>query len=215
MAIDYVSGTGPGFAALDLDPASAAWVMAHKDAVRARRAAVRYLDDPPHLTLCVGDYLEHSRVINALHVVAERTASVVADTADWLVFRDDPLTGGHTLACAFSPMAAATQRVVQASVLAAISPLRDPARSAARYAAHMAQLSPLRQASVVRYGFPFTGEDWIPHVSIASIAPAAWDEVWTEMQRRPPPAQFVFSGLVWYALDGERPVRHAVFPFAS
>jgi 2'-5' RNA ligase len=205
-----VSDPGPAFLALDPGAWLGGAIQAAKDEVRALAGSQRYLEDPPHLTLFVGVFTDRSAVPAVLAGAVPEAPSI--GVQGWHVFRDDPLTGGHTLVAALDPAGMAPLRRLQAAALATVAPLRDLRASRDRYAAVHDRLSPVRQASLDRHGFPFTGDDWHPHVSVASIAALAWDPVWSALAARAPHGTARMPALVWYALDGDRPRRLAEVP---
>lgn len=206
----------PAFIALEPEARLHHAIAAAKQAVRSTVGSQRYLDDPPHLTLQVGWFPDLTQVDA---VVARCAATLIAPTVEvsgWQVFRDDPLTGGHTVVTAMTSDSQETLRHIQQQMLTTVAPLRDAAASQARYLPAWDRLTPLRQASVERWGFPFTGADWSPHVSVASIAPAAWDAVWPALGPLAPLGRYRFSHLVLYRLDDQQiATRLSEYPLAT
>jgi 2'-5' RNA ligase len=207
-----MSDGGAAFLALDPEPWLAAAIHAAKATVRDLVGAQRYLDDPPHLTLFVGSFPDRLAVARRLAEQAASWRAPVAAAVGWHVFHDDPLTGGHTVVARLEPGALAPLRRLQGDALAAVAPLRDLDASRARYAGARDRLAPVRLESLDRHGFPFTGDDWQPHVSVASIATAAWSVAWPAIEAMAPRGAVRFPSLGWYALDGDRPRRLAEVP---
>ncbi len=193
------------FAALIPDATWCEHLLACKAAVRAIAGPQRYLDDPPHLTVFLAAFADPEAWCGVVTNCAGTLQAPTVQIDGWHVFRDDPLTGGHTPVCAVGAAGQEALRAVQAKIIAALAPRRDAAASRERYADTWTRLSSMRQASVLAHGFPFTGQDWHPHVSIGSIAPAAWEDAWSVLAARERYGPMRFQAMHWYQLDGAIP----------
>lgn len=138
-----------------------------------------YLSHPPHLTLYVSAFDEA-----ALENVVERCRNLCASiqrpslhVTGWHHFSGDVLTGKQTLVCELTDEARSTLRQLQTQLIQSLAELREPHASADRYRPHFGTLSSERQSAVERCGYPFIGDDWIPHVTIASVAADRWERV--------------------------------------
>jgi len=207
--------TAPAFAALIPDAAWSEHLLACKADILAAVGPQRYLEDPPHLTVHLAVYPEPAAMVAAVADCMQRCLVPQVQVEGWHVFRDDPLTGGHTPVCAIAPAGQIALRIVQAQVIAALAPLRDTTATTARYAAHWDGLGSGRQASVRAHGFPFTGADWHPHVSVCSVARSAWDQAWALLQKHERRGTMGFQALRWYQLDGDRPKLLEEFRLAA
>jgi 2'-5' RNA ligase len=176
-----------------------------KALVRSIAGEQQYLADPPHLTLYVGAFREAGPVIAALDGIAQGDSPVEIDLAGWHVFLGDPLTGRSTIVCDPAPSCVSRLRALQGRVVDAVSPLRDPEASARRYRFALASLSPEEAASVARYGYPFVGEIWRPHLTVASVAPGDWNAVWAALEPEAPHGSIRCSRMTLYSLAGEVP----------
>jgi hypothetical protein len=143
-----------------------------------------YLADAPHLTLYVGSF---DREPELLRVIGELvpTAPVGVDIRGWETFRNDPVTGGHTLVLELGPRGTERLRDLQARVVAAANPFRAPGilpryRDPTRYSPEMIE-------SLAFYGFPFVGKIWRAHLTIASLAPAAYAAIAPALLALAPP----------------------------
>jgi 2'-5' RNA ligase len=84
-----------------------------------------------------------------------------------------------------------------------------------RYSASWEKLSPVQRASTEAWGFPFTGSDWHPHVTVASIARDHWSLVWHTLEKLSPHGAFTFPKMCLYRLDDNQVAEKiAEFPFA-
>jgi 2'-5' RNA ligase len=197
----------PYFLALDPDAAFASAVRDRKLQVRQLVGDQLYLGDPPHVTLYLGLFPSEPELRTAVTHAAGRIAPVTADAAGWHVFSADPLTGNHSLVCDITPEGRRRLVEMQREVVAAMAPLRDPDACCRRYAATWSNLSVIEKQNVIDLGFPFVGEIWHPHITIASVKPADWDPVWAALADSPPSGGVRFDSLTLYALETSQPVR--------
>src|SRR5262249_49161970 len=124
----------------------------------------------------------------------------------WHVFRDDPLTGRHTLVCDVEGSSREALCKVQRRAREAAAPVRDPIASRERYQSSWSRLSQQERANVEAWGFPFLGSGWHPHVTIASIESSAWKRVWRALADDPPRTCACFPYLTLYAVSANRPM---------
>lgn len=196
----------PYFVALLPDAPLSDLLLECKQRTRELAGDQLYLSDPPHLTLYVGLFEPAAPLLDALDEAVRGMRTPSGTLAGWHVYEADPLTGRVTLTCAIRPGDSWAFRATQAAVIDAIAPLRDADACRARYAVRMHVLSPERRDAVERVGFPFVGDDWQPHLSVASIDPPAWPTVWDALRERDPRFGFACPRLGLFRLDGVTPV---------
>ena len=165
-----------------------------------------YLSDPPHLTLYLAAFDDPDAVLSLVDGLSRGMSAFEVAFDDWFVFERDPLTGGNTPVCRIEEPASSFLRRLQRSIVETLSPIRNPQASRERYIGQWSTLSPIRQQSVERTGFPYTGDDWLPHFSVASIRPDDWEAAWSVLKDRPPTGTFSCDWLRVYRLDGIEPV---------
>lgn len=195
----------PAFVALLPDRALHDRIQAAKDAVQAAVGSQRYLDDPPHLTLYLACFAAHGMLLDLIPDLATTLPAPRIDIDGWHIFSDDPLTGGHTPVTAIDDGSRPALRALQGRVVRALAPQRDVAASRARYDATWNRLTPRRQASVEAHGFPFTGDDWQPHVTVCSVASESWPDCEPVLAAHEPHGSYGFAALAAFALDEDRP----------
>jgi hypothetical protein len=205
--------TVPAFVALKPDDRLRGLVQGYKDRARELIGDQLYLDDPPHLTVYLACYPEPVRLAPLLRAVAAETSPPRVRLVGWHAFENDALTGRHTLTCAIHPDDKQALRAFQARVVAAVAAHRDRAATEARFAGRFAHLTAGQRRNVVEFGFPYVGDGWEPHFTVASIDPAKWDDLLAEFRPRPPGGPFFCSALEEYQLDGIRPVPRGRLSF--
>ena len=194
------------FAALQPDAALTDFLLDAKRRTHDLVGPQQFLDDPPHLTVYLAWFAQESVVAEALHRLGPVLSAPGTELTGWHVFEGDPLTGNHSLVCQIAPADQDRLRDFQSRVVEHLAPLRDRQASAARYAARLSSLSPQREMAIREVGFPYLGEDWHPHFTVASVRPADWPAVWHALKDRPPRGRFHCPALQLYRLEGERPV---------
>ncbi len=140
-----------------------ALIEKNKRAIHKRFGDQPYLAHPPHLTLLTIDVEAHRWELAEREIAraVSRHAIIESVLADALVFFDDAMTGGHTLAYRVAPDDGL--RVLQTLLLEHFQQIRDHRCSPPP------NLVPWMKDSFDRSGFAFAGDNWIPHMTIASI----------------------------------------------
>lgn len=164
-----------------------------------------YLSHPPHITLFVSAF-------QALEQIVERCKELVSiwtppklEILGWNYFPGDVLTGNQTLVCEIANKCQISLREYQRELIGKISSERSVTASSNRYRPHFTTLSKPRQIAVESFGFPFVGGDWIPHLTVASIDPIKWDDVWDVLQSQQPRGSFVCQKLTIFQLQNDNP----------
>jgi 2'-5' RNA ligase len=172
------------------------------EAIASLKARVRdlvgdqqYLDDEPHVTLYVGDLdVDPGSDIDLPHP-DERAF----DISDWKVFRNDVVTNNHTLTCKVESPGIKTYQKQIATMLA---PHRRE-EMVERFVDAYDSFDERRQRNLSEYGFPFVGDGWIPHLTVASIRPEDFEAVWSRLQDEVPTGEYEFRSVKLYELaDG-------------
>jgi 2'-5' RNA ligase len=181
----------------------------------AAAGAQLYADHPPHLTLYLAAFEDPQSLLAAVEELANRWPPPVFELIGWSVFYADVLAGGNTVVCKMAEDSASKCRMLQAEVIRLLAPHRDEAASKLRYEARWEALTLPRQRAAEDVGFPFIGDDWQPHFTVASIATDQWEAAWPLLERDPIAGTFTAASLTLYALENGHPVPLSCFPFAG
>ncbi|MBI5389843.1 2'-5' RNA ligase family protein [Candidatus Woesearchaeota archaeon] len=161
----------------------------------------QYLTDIPHITLLVGEYKQG--VVTALATKAGLWKNMLQGKnitiSSWIVFSSDPITGKETLACTFSDKSKSLLRKMQQSVLTTVQPYKKKGIPG-RYADVFERMSPKLQQNVRKYGYPFIGKGWIPHVTVGSFSKSTWKPVWGALDDKCPKGDYDIGSLGIYLL---------------
>ncbi|MEX2187085.1 MAG: 2'-5' RNA ligase family protein [Pirellulales bacterium] len=201
------------FIGLDPDPLLADLVWEYKRRARELVGPQTFLDHPPHLTVYLAAFDDDVAVLDATQRLAATTTLPSLDIVGWHVFAADGLTGGNTLVCQIADADVRSLRALQLRAIERIAPLRNESATGARYASRLPTLSEIETAAIRRCGFPFVGEHWCPHVTIASFRQFDWPTIERELLADPPQVHAMCQALTLYRLvDGHpTPVRSFAF----
>jgi 2'-5' RNA ligase len=191
--------------ALEPDDAFARQVLAYKQRVEQLAGEQLYLSDPPHLTLYLGVYAADADLTEPIGALCRGLAAPAVTVRGWHVFEADQLTGNHTLVCDVTPETRSPLEQIQREAVGVAAPLRDRSATRACYDESWQRLSEEERANVDRFGFPFVGPIWHPHVTVASVRPEDWEKIWSELAGAAPDAVVRFPALAIYGLQAEQP----------
>jgi 2'-5' RNA ligase len=203
------------FLGLEPDTRLSERICTYKRRVHTLVGPQTFLDHPPHLTLYLAAFANGAAVADAVALLIRDLHAIRTSVVGWHTFWSDQLTGRHTLVCQLDDEAVDALREVQHSVVSALASLRHTKVTAARYASRLACLSPAEQAAIASSGFPYTGEHWHPHLTIASINAADWPAIERELLPNPPALEGSFPAFALYRLVDEHPILLRRFPLAS
>lgn len=161
-----------------------------------------YMDDEPHITLYLGNFGDAERFIGGFEKVAMGIGGPVkVGISDWLVFRGDCVTGRDTLACAVSDGGSGKLARAQRLAVEYMRSFREGGPMA-RYARAMDGMDATARRNVEKYGYPFVGVTWKPHVSIASFDRASFEKVFAAIGGGCPKGFYELAAISIYELSG-------------
>jgi 2'-5' RNA ligase len=199
------TATTPMFVSLDPGPTITALVLHYKRRLRELVGDQMFLNDPPHLTVYLAHFASKSRVVQVAAELATESGAIDINIVGWHVFTNDQLTGGHTLVLQFDEFTQSQLRTFQKRAIDRLAPLRDRQATTARYIPQFQLLSTKRRESVEEIGFPFTGADWHPHFTVASIRRADWAPVAAEILPNSPRVAESCGRITVYQLENSEP----------
>jgi 2'-5' RNA ligase len=200
------------FFSLDPGPGINALVMRYKREIRELAGEQLFLNDPPHLTAYLAAFERQEVVLPTTAKLAAKLSAIEIQVIGWHVFTSDPLTGGNTLVFQLSERSQTELRIFQQRLIEEFAPLRDRSATISHYLRQFHKLSQQRRDSIEECGFPFTGADWHPHYTVASIRPSDWPNVASQVLKRVPTISEQCGALTVYGLEREEPVAVASYP---
>ncbi len=193
------------FLALEPDDAAAEVILRYKQRLAGLVGDQLYLRDPPHMTLYLAMFTGTDAVLDAARHFANSLKAPQLSLAGWHAFLADPLTGFNTLVLDFQPADRTRLRKIQRQVVEAVSTKRDAAATLDRINGRLTNLSQFERETAYRWGFPYIGKGWHPHLTIASIRPEDWPVVEQELLIEKPTGTVFFPRLKVYQLIGGQP----------
>lgn len=186
-------------------------VAAWKVRVAERWPRAKYLAHPAHGTLWVGDAPDSRLLRGLLGSVAASIDAFAISIRGAHVFYDDALAGGGQT-CVFAvdltePLVDLQQRLCEC-LAAHRQPVGDEDLP-------LVLRRPPYFQSWRRYGFPFVGAHWIPHLSIAAVPVGRDDPFVNEFRREASAGEMRLSGVSWWRVAGDHHERLAWFPLAD
>lgn len=137
-------------------------IISLKNLVNASLPGQKYDNHPPHCTLIFGSYQNPDLWINELQTAINPCTPFSLNTDGFHIFYDDqPAGGGHTVV--FRIVKTDPLFNLQTRVGEVLSGYQDGR------AENSSWFNETLRASMERYGFPFVGDHWFPHFSIASL----------------------------------------------
>jgi len=173
------------------------FLLARKAWVASNKPGEPYCHHPPHCTLIVGRYGPPALWSKQVADVLAHEDPFVLACENYHVFYDDVLTGGHTVAVRVLPShALSSLQQKLAEVLSDYIDVVEPLRA------------PLDQepysSSTQKYGFPFVGDHWMPHFSIASLRTDRDDSMLKQLLEEPISREVSVSEIaIWKVTDDE------------
>ena len=125
-----------------------------------------YLEDEPHITLYIAQCKDRMEWQHLLQKYAEKIGQQVLRITDWHVFENDMGRTKHTLTCSLHKKNHEALKKIQMDVIKIISPYREK-RIIKRY--EKKEWKGILKENLKRYGFPFVGEIYHPHIGIAAF----------------------------------------------
>ena len=141
------------------------FVSRMKKSVELWMPGMKYCLHPPHCTLIAGEYQFNKQIwASEFEESLHNLNSFNVRTRRWRVFENDPLAGGaNTIALELDD----NIKLRQLQRLSADICARHYFAAAAPQ-----NILPISQAmldSLIKYGWPFVGDHWLPHITIAAI----------------------------------------------
>ena len=121
-----------------------------------------YANHPPHLTLINLESTDESEVIKKLSSFSKKLSSIKVEVNSRNVFLNDAFTGGHTIY--FGLKQNNSLMKLQILIADALAPIKKNTNLSNNF-----KNDSLLYRSNKNYGFPYVGDHWIPHFTVASL----------------------------------------------
>ena len=140
----------------------------------------KYLHHPPHFTLIIFTTDNLDKVSLELENLAKKIPKINIALKDLHIFYNDSMTDGHTITYSLSEQKIKLLREIQLKIINAID-----------------------RFNTKKFDYPFIGDNWIPHISIASIEPAKFDLIFERLKPIRIQGEFLIESLNLYKVGDE------------
>jgi len=182
------------------------FILSYKERINSVLPNQPYCHHPPHSTLFMSVLEQNKSWLERLESAIQRIPPFHAKVRDTVIFYNDEFTdGGHTIALCVEPSAELflLQQTVAETLASCVDgkTLEPPSG--------FLENEPFRTA-YLKYGFPFVGEHWIPHFTIASLQVSGENPLIVEFQNLCPEYDFVVNRLGVWSVEGDNHTQLAV-----
>ena len=139
-----------------------------------------YLHHPPHFTLIIFTTDNLDKIILELENLAKKIPKINIVLKDLYIFYNDSLTNGHTIAYSVSEENIPILREIQLKTVNAID-----------------------KFNTKKFVYPFIGDVWIPHITLASIEPDKFDLIFDKIKQNSIQGEFLIDSINLYRVGDE------------
>lgn len=171
-------------------------ILAIKNAIKKEFGKQLYLDDDPHCTLYICK-LNDETIFNDFYKKFQNlnVENFKINISDWLIFEKDPITFKKVLGCKLNNP---KLNNLQLEIVNFFQKYRKK-EVIQRY--KNVNFSGELKNNLDKYGFPFVGEIWIPHISIGSFDEVVFDKIWQKFKGEYPKGDYYMNSIVIYKLN--------------
>lgn len=141
----------------------ASFIESWKGKVRSVEPEAAYLNHPVHSTffLLMAEPRSESDIVSSLKFLSQGIHPFTVKFSGWHIFYADTATGGDTLTIGITP--SETLYCLQEKIATTMAKYRSEA------VVYPVNWQGVYLQSIQKWGFPFVGKHWVPHISIASV----------------------------------------------
>lgn len=155
---------------ISLDPSKELYdrINEQKTTIKNIIGEQKYLIHPPHITLILFSTHDIEKAKKAFEIFSPKISKINIKIEDIDVYYNDKLTNGHTIIYNLSESDVKKLREVQMKVNEFIMPLNTK-EIILKNSVEYNRLSDNEKENVDKYGYPYFGKNWVPHLTLASI----------------------------------------------
>ncbi len=161
-----------------------------------------YLSHPPHFTLIIFTTDNLNEIAFELKKISEKTNKVRIYIKDFHIFYNDLFTNGNTITYAISDETLEYLKKIQLKTIEKINYFNTKKLYSKEDEAYK-KMSEIEKSNTDKYGYPFIGENWIPHITIASINTDKFEKVFEKIKQKPAFGEFLIDSINLYKV-GEK-----------
>ncbi len=188
------------FIALEPEENLTALVNEQKNLVRELVGEQKYLSEQPHFTLFVLTFKDVKEILPKLGEIANNLTKFPVKICGLHVFYDDIQTNGNTITYSVSRENNNYLKKIQLELINSINDFNTK-EFISRNDKIYKKMSDVEKANTDKYGFPFVGENWLPHITIASIEKDKFEKVLKRLIKNEIRGEFLLSYLSLYKIS--------------
>lgn len=167
------------------------FISDHKNRCKEVVGPQTFLEDKPHLTLYVACLDTEDSLFSAINCLnLDISHNIYFD--GWEVFESDPVTMGVTVVLKVSSKSISSLRNAQDHLVDIAKRYRN-IDTPPRY--HSGKYNEVMKSNLEKTGYPFVGEVWKPHLTVASFTKKAFSIVGETILKSPTPEVGKFQAL--------------------
>ena len=200
------------FVALELEEKLGNLVNDQKRVIGNVVGEQKYLSNSPYITLFPLTVRDIEKITEELGKIATSTQKILLKLEDLHIFYNDIRTGGNTITYVFSEDSVEKLKQIQLRVIMAVNEFNEK-RFLTKDSEIYGKMSEIEKRNTIKYGYPFIGKNWIPHITLASIEKNRFEEIWSKLKESPIKGQFLIESINLYeSLTNPRLIRKFKFP---
>jgi len=173
------------------------FINQQKDLVRNLAGEQTYLSHPPHFTLFIFSLPNPEVLFKGLEEIASQTNRFKIALKEIHVFYNDLFTNRNTITYPVSNKDLESLKKLQSQFIDKIDPF-NAKKAYSNEDEDYKKMSFLEKSNINQYGYPFVGENWIPHITIASIEKDKFDRVFEKIKQKPDFGEFSIDSINLY-----------------
>jgi 2'-5' RNA ligase len=156
-------------------------VEEQKKLVRTIVGEQKYLSEPPHLTLIVFTSKKIQEIIKVLKGISKTIKKFSINLSDFKIFYNDIQTKMNTITYSLSKQEEEYLKTIQSKIILGVNKFntKDFLKKESEIYSKMKKIE---KENIKKYGFPFVGKNWIPHITIVSIEPSKFSRVFEKLK---------------------------------
>lgn len=172
------------FISLDPDKNISDKIIEQKNTIFELVGEQKYLSHPPHTTAIVFTSDNIDKVIQELAKLSSQISRFEVEIKGLHIFYNDAFTEGNSITYSFDEKSTEKLKKIQMLIIDKINKYNTKKfieQDSPIYAA----LGNKEKENAVKYGFPFVGNVWFPHITLASINKEDFEEVYDKINSSP------------------------------
>lgn len=159
-----------------------------------------YLTHPAHTTLIVLSTNEIDSLVDLIKEFSQKNERINIKVDGFHLFLNDIQTNENTITYKFSEENESFLRKIQLEILEKINKYNkiNLFKSNTQI---LEKMSELEKENINKYGYPFVGDNWIPHITLASIKRDKYNLIWNTLKNNPIVGDFLFDSISLYKID--------------